>query len=181
MIASAVLMSIQPVIDGFEFAELGRKLAGSWRAADFPRLQDVLAGESGALEWSLAGVRDDRGRPGLRVRIQGTLRIACQRCLGILELPVRIDSTLVLAGSLAGMNDVPLEPAAPDFVLGSREMSVRVLLEDELLLAIPYAPRHESCGVTDDRPVADTRRASPFAGLGGLVGGKPDGERIKRG
>ncbi len=181
MIASAVLMSIQPVIDGFEFARLGKRLTGSWRAADLPRLKDVLAADSGALEWSLAGVHDDRGRPGLRVRIQGALRISCQRCLGILELPVQIDSTLVLAGSLAEMDDVPLDAGTPDFVLAGKEMPVRELLEDELLLGIPYAPRHDDCGAINDRQGVDARQASPFAGLRGLVGGKPNGERTKRG
>jgi len=174
-------MSIHPVIDGFEFAELGRTFTGSLRAADFPRLRDMLAAESGSLEWSVSGVRDAKGRPGLRLRIQGTLRLSCQRCLGIVEFPVQLDSTLVLARSIEGVDPAAIDADSPDIVLAGGEMQVLELLEDELLLSIPYAPRHDACGAENGRGAADAGRASPFARLRGLVHGKPSGKGIKRG
>src|SRR3970282_1753396 len=106
-------MSIHPVIDGFEFAELGRTFTGSLRAADFPRLRDMLAAESGLSEWAGSGVRDAKGRPGLRLRIQGTLRLSCQRCLGIVEFPVQLDSTLVLARSIEGVDPAAIDADSP--------------------------------------------------------------------
>ncbi len=47
---------------------------------------------------------------------------------------------------------------------------LRELVEDEIILALPYAPRHESCTA---RPSRDADgKTSPFAGLRGLMGGK---------
>ena len=49
-------------------------------------------------------------------------------------------------------------------------MPVRELIEDEVILAVPYAPRHESCSA---RPSQDADgKTSPFAGLRGLLTGK---------
>ena len=47
-------------------------------------------------------------------------------------------------------------------------MDLRMLIEDELILALPYAPRHEGCAAA--RPEGNDRTASsPFAGLRGMM------------
>jgi uncharacterized protein len=52
-----------------------------------------------------------------------------------------------------------------------RELDVAELVEDEILLALPVAPRHEKCGLPG---VADAgERINPFAALSGLKG-KPN-------
>jgi uncharacterized protein len=171
MILSAAFMSReQPVIDGFEFASAGASREGDWPLGDFPRLRDLLASDDGEVHYSVAGVRDERGRPGLRVRVSGTLQLRCQRCLEPLPFAVQADETLVLAGSQAEIDAEPLDAQAADRVVAGREMPVRDLIEDELILALPYAPRHEGCSARPS-PDAETKR-SPFAGLRGLLHGK---------
>jgi len=162
-------MSAQPVIDGFDFAESGKTLQGSIPFSDLSRLSDVLYEARGALDYAISGVRDGRGRPALRVSIKGALRVKCQRCLEALELPVAIDSTLALAATAEEMEAEPLEVGGADWVLAGKEMNVGELLEDELLLAVPYAPRHERCGQGSGKSVGETT-TSPFAGLRGLIG-----------
>jgi uncharacterized protein len=163
-------MSHEPVIDGFEFASAGAKQQGIWPASAFPRLRDTLASEVGEVGYEIEGVHDERGRPALRLRVNGTLQLRCQRCLEPMPFQVQTDETLVLAGSLAEIHADPADANAPDRVLGGREMRVRELVEDEVILALPYAPRHESC---TPRPSQDVdAKTSPFAGLRGLMGGK---------
>lgn len=162
-------MSAQPAIDGFEFAESGRTLRGSIPLADFPRLRDMLAETNGELGYTVAGIRDDKGRLALRVAVAGSLRVRCQRCLGALELPVDMVSTLVLARSEDELAAEPLDVEAADWVLGGKDMKISELLEDELLLAVPFAPRHERCGEVSGS-AAGAARTSPFAGLRGLIG-----------
>jgi uncharacterized protein len=170
MISSAAFMPYLPVIDGFEFASAGASKEGDWPLADFPRLRDLLASDSGEVHYRIEGVRDERGRPGLRVRVRGTLQLRCQRCLEAMALEVDTDETLVLAASVAEIHAEPADASAPDRVVAGREMPVRDLVEDELILAVPYAPRHESCTA---RPAPDAQeKSSPFAGLRGLMGGK---------
>ena len=159
-------MSHQPVIDGFEFASAGATQHGVWPLKDFPRLLDVLATDSGEVRYEISGVRDARGRPALRLKVSGTLALRCQRCLEPMPFSVQTDETLVLAATLDEIHAEPAGAHTPDRVVAGREMALRELIEDELILAVPYAPRHEGCiAVLAD----DGKSSSPFAGLRGLM------------
>jgi uncharacterized protein len=167
-------MSHQPVIDGFEFASAGATQQGVWRLSDFPRLRDVLATDAGEVKYEIDGVRDGRGRPALRLKVSGTLALRCQRCLEPMPFEVNTDETLVLAATLAEIHAEPADASAPDRVVAGKEMALRELIEDELILAVPYAPRHEDCepaaaGAEDENR---TSKVSPFAGLRGLMRSK---------
>jgi uncharacterized protein len=163
----------QPVIDGFEFASAGATQQGVWPLRDFPRLRDVLAADAGEVAYEISGVRDERDRPALRLKVRGTLRLRCQRCLEPMPFEVQTDETLVLAATLAEIHAEPADAHAPDRVVAGREMALRELIEDELILAVPYAPRHEDCtpAVTGDGEEA-AEKVSPFAGLRGMMRSK---------
>jgi len=125
--------------------------------------------------WAFLSSTMLRGRPALRLRVNATLQLRCQRCLEPMPFQVQTDETLVLAGSLAEIHGDPADANAPDRVLAGRDMPVRDLIEDELILAMPYAPRHERCAAA--APASAGARRSPFAGLRGLVRGKTDSQR----
>jgi uncharacterized protein len=162
-------MSHQPVIDGLEFAKAGARLQGAWPVAEFRRLRDALRSDAGTLRYELLGVPEHQGRPALRLKVDGTLTLVCQRCLGALEFPLHIDAWLLLAATQAEIDAEPLAAEGPESIVAGKEMPVHVLVEDEVLLAIPIAPRHEACaGETREAAVA---RQMPFAGLRGLIGG----------
>ena len=161
----------QPVIDGFEFASAGASKQGVWPLGDFPRLRDLLAADAGEVAYELDGVRDELGRPSLRLRVRGTLQLRCQRCLEALPFEVQAAALLVLAQTLAEIHAEPADAYAADRVVAGKEMPVRDLIEDELILAVPYAPRHESCTARPSPDVAGDK-PSPFAGLRGLMSGK---------
>jgi uncharacterized protein len=157
----------QPVIDGFEFASAGATQQGAWPLSDFPRLRDVLAQDAGEVRYEISGVRDERERPALRLKVSGTLRLRCQRCLEPMLFEVQTDEMLVLAATLAEIHAEPADAHAADRVVAGKEMALRELIEDELILALPYAPRHEDCTAAglDDRDGGP----SPFAGLRGMI------------
>ena len=162
-------MSHPPVIDGLEFARTGAKLQGAWPISGFVRLRDALRADGGMLEYEVLGIPQERGRPALRLRVGGTLQLVCQRCLGALEFPLHIDVALQLAATQAEVDAEPLKPEGPEQIVAGREMAVRELVEDEVLLALPLAPRHERC--TGRQARAAGAETSPFARLRGLVGG----------
>ena len=159
-------MSHQPVIDGFEFATAGATPEGTLPLSSFPRLQDVLVSDSGEVAYVLSGVRDERGRPSLQLSTRATLQLRCQRCLGPLAYEVRTEALLVLAASQAEIDAEPASVDSPDRVIAGKEMGVRDLVEDELILALPYAPRHEGCEAS---PTEREVLSSPFAGLRGMM------------
>jgi uncharacterized protein len=160
----------QPVIDGFEFASAGATQQGVWPLSEFSRLRDVLATGAGQVAYEISGVRDERGRPALRLKVSGTLALRCQRCLEPMPFAVQSDETLVLAATLDEIHAEPADAHAPDRVVGGREMALRELIEDELILAVPYAPRHEDCAPAGAGDRAE--KISPFAGLRGLMRSK---------
>jgi DUF177 domain-containing protein len=163
-------MSHQPVIDGFEFASAGAAQQGVLPLSGFPRLRDMLASDAGEVAYAVQGVRDGRGRPSLRVSVEGTLQLRCQRCLEALPFEVRTDELLVLAATQAEIEADPADAHAPDRLLAGKEMPVRELVEDELILAVPFAPRHGRC--VEHRETGAEMKTLPFAGLRGLMRGK---------
>jgi uncharacterized protein len=127
----------------------------------------VLISNAGEIDYEVLGTKDDMGRPALQVRVSGPLQLTCQRCLKALPYALRVDATLVLARTEAEVEAQPVEPEGPDRILGSREMAVGTLLEDEVLLAVPFAPRHEQCAGASGKKSA--AQGSPFADLRGLL------------
>jgi uncharacterized protein len=164
-------MSHQPVIDGVEFATAGATQEGKLPLSSFPRLQDVLVSDAGDVRYALRGVLDERGRPSLKLGVRGTLQLRCQRCLGPLSHEVQAEQLLVLAASQAEIDADPPDVDAPDRVVAAKEMAVRDLVEDELILALPYAARHDECEAHPGSDEVESERAgsSPFAGLRGMM------------
>jgi len=162
-------MSHQPVIDGFEFATAGATQEGTLPLSSFPRLQDVLVSNAGDVTYAIQGVHDERGRSSLRVSVRGSLQLRCQRCLGPLAHEVHADALLVLAASQAEIDAEPVGVDAPDRVVAGKEMAVRDLVEDELILTLPYAPRHEGCEAWPEAGDGGERAASPFAVLRSMM------------
>ena len=83
---------------------------------------------------------------------------------------MREQAVLWLARSQAEIDAQPVAAEGDDGVVASREMAVRDLVEDELLLALPYAPRHENCSA--QAGAAPEGRQRPFEGLRGMLRGK---------
>jgi len=117
--------------------------------------------------YRVQGTRDERGRPALRVKVEGTLQLRCQRCLEPLPFEVKVEDLLVLAATLSEIHAEPADAYAPDRIVAGKEMPVRELIEDELILALPYAPRHEGCA--PGAAAREERGNSPFASLRGLM------------
>lgn len=159
-------MSQAPVLDILDFARQTRTLAGTFPLASLSRLVDVLADTNGTASWQLAGSLDARGRPCMRLTVQANLHLICQRCLQPVSEPLDLDSTLRFVSEAALQDDADDEV---DELVLEAGLDILALVEDELLLALPFAPRHVSCPSalmpTSDKPL------SPFAALAALKRG----------
>ncbi len=157
--------------DAFAFARNSRVLEGALPVAELERLHDVLAEAGGTVSWRLEGFEGERGEPLLRLTVDGKLALACQRCLGAVAFDLDIDSLLEVVPAGAELSQDELEDDTRDFLPVERELDVAELVEDEILLALPVAPRHEKCGLPGLADVGE--RVHPFAALAGLKG-KPN-------
>ena len=130
------------VIDGLQFARAALERRGVVGMEQLPRLGQLRCSTEG-LEYHLRGGRAGDGRPCLRLSVMGSVRLLCQRCLDPIQVPIAIDAELQLAESAREISEADDEI---DRVLASRRMDIAQLVEDEVLLALPMAPRHAACG-----------------------------------
>ena len=162
-------MSARTVIDGLEFSRADKEIRGDLQVSDLARLQDSLFDAESRVDFLLKGGRDRRGRPTLHLEVSGLLRLRCQRCMGPLRYPLYMTNTLLLVPADEPLPEETDDPAAPDCIVAGAAMDVATLSEDEILLELPFAPRHPvgTCSLHDDAG-CEGRAASPFAGLAAL-------------
>lgn len=161
----ARLMFARPLIDSVDFARNGREIHGEIAVSELSRLGDMLAKSGGSLTYILRGYRE-ADRDMLQVTLQGACTLRCQRCLGELEYPLNTVSRLQLLPA-GKMDEAKEDDDDVDSIEATSQLDVLALIEDELLLGLPFAPRHpegECAPATDDLQ----QKANPFAVLAGL-------------
>jgi len=137
-------MPQQIVIDSLEFAREGRVLSGELPLVAMPRVVPSLLSSEGLLSYRLTGELGARGEPLLRLELSGSLSVQCQRCLERLDSPLDVGALYELrSGGELTQDD--LEDDSRDFLPLDRAMDVLALIEDEVILALPVAPRHGNC------------------------------------
>lgn len=144
-------------------------MAGKVPVAELGRLVDVLVGREGVVEYRIEGFVDDQARPRLRLVANGRLELRCQRCLEGMGWELALESALQPVRPGQGIPDEELEDDEVDAFEVESDLDVIALVEDEILLALPIAPRHENCA--QPRPDDGSGRKSPFAVLAGLRSG----------
>lgn len=133
--------------DAMRLARERGAVEGSVDAHELPRVADLLSEGPASIEWRIEGTADPSGRPALRITLKGAVTVVCQRCLAGFAWPVDQATEVLIArdeGELAALDaDSSLE-----VVLAQGPMDPRALVEDELVLALPFAPRHagDECG-----------------------------------
>lgn len=159
-------MSQRIVIDSKAFARESGFLEGEVLVADLARVLDLLVDSEGSLRYRLDGRLSDRNKPQVKLRLDGQLAVRCQRCLeGVLH-PVRVRSVLEFVEDENDLSQEDIEDDSKDFLPAQEELDVVALIEDEIILDLPAAPRHESCALPDAKLGAE--RVSPFSVLQGL-------------
>lgn len=157
-------MVAHPLIDGVDFALKGSVLHGKLGLETLPRLIELWPDLSGSVAYTIRGLRDGE-RLLLQIELNGECSLTCQRCLSRMIHPVSMIQVLRLAPP--EKIDLIDREDELECIEASTEMDVIAMIEDELLLGLPYAPRHpegECAGQLD----GSKRIAGPFAELANL-------------
>lgn len=152
-------------IDSLDFANQGKELRGEIPVAEMPRLQDVLAAPDGKVAYELRGFRDRNGDPMLELSMNGSCRLRCQRCLQGMDYPIKQVSRLMLADE---QPEDELSEEHCDSIPTDAHLDVAGLVEDEILLSLPFAPRHETGACQAGMMDVHTNAENPFAALRSL-------------
>ncbi|MDR1423707.1 MAG: DUF177 domain-containing protein [Azoarcus sp.] len=157
------------IADVFRFALEAGCRQGEAPVAVFERLADQLGG--GAVSFRLTGGVDAEGKPRLKLTVRGRLVLRCQRCLGEMSWDLVVDSALLPVRAGRALPEDELESDEADAIEVDGGLDVLSLVEDEIILALPIAPRHEDCGeARTSGENGGARRESPFAALVRLQG-----------
>ena len=169
----ARLMYARPFIDSLDFARNGGRISGEVPVAALPRLLDMLKDSQGILSYAVRGDVDEQGAHYLELGVSGRLQLICQRCLNGLDYPVKLDTRLMLKDQ-AALDAIDDSVAGGkeemfDSILANERLDVFEMLEEEILLSLPFAPKHEPavCEVKAGSQ-AHQEKLNPFAVLQAL-------------
>ena len=117
--------------------------------------------------------KDEQYRYVVEVEAEMTVTLQCQRCLGDCEKELTTTSTLCVLWTEDAVNELPVDY---DPLIAGDVSNLHAIIEDELLLALPAVPMHEtgSCGYVptvfgDLSGDAVAEKENPFAALKGLL------------
>lgn len=128
-------------LDASRLARERDSVEGSVDAHELPRVADLLSEGPASIEWRMEGTADASGRPALRITLKGAVTLVCQRCLADFECPIDQTSEVLLARDEAELAALDADSAL-EVVLAAGPVDPLTLVEDELVLALPFAPRH---------------------------------------
>ena len=142
---------------------------GFIQLVDFPRLlaESASVSSGDGFDCQIGGWhRDDR--PFMEVKIRGRMAIACQRCLDPMVLELEIQKTYVFLRTEVEADQFPMDRDDEEAMVASTHFNLLEAIEDEILLALPHAPKHP-VGQCQLRPVeADLEQPNPFKVLKNL-------------
>lgn len=168
-------------IEPFKWAEQGFSWSGRLPLTRFPRIASEAASSDSSLHVQVDCrlFIDERRFARLQASLVTTVPLTCQRCLEAVDATIDTDVDLVLLSDAKYAERLDEDA---DFVILSEEQVVHgeadsdlidllALLEDELLLSLPLAPRHDHCDYAvpvveiEDEPA---ERDNPFSVLASL-------------
>lgn len=138
-------------IDIHALTQAAGRLSGHCAPRDLPRLVDLTAGEAGELDWEFEGsslLRADGSRQARAdLFVKGCVMLPCVRCLQPMAclLDEHRRYRFVRTEEQASTEDAQDEEF--DVLVASRNFDLAGLIEEEILLALPGAPRHADCGL----------------------------------
>ena len=171
-------------LDVAGLARVGGSLKGHTALQKYERLmqdicrQELDLGSDFEVVWQATGelrnLAGNTAQTWLHVKASGKLPQICQRCLSEVVTSLEVDRSyrFVADETTAEALDDSCEE---DLLALSREFNLVELIEDELLMALPLVPMHETCPKQPKMTVADAdfeqqmhEKSNPFAVLESL-------------
>lgn len=156
-------------IDPARFAREGAHLEGTLSPDQLPRLVEELFDARGRVGYRLDGAIGPKGEPALHVVLELDVAGICQRCMEQLPLQLTTDRRLFFRADAGEFDPAVEEEDDVDVLPLAASVDVLDLIDQEAVLSLPIAPRHEEaqCAVRTNEE-SGSEKASPFAALSRL-------------
>jgi uncharacterized protein len=146
--------------------------------AELPRVAHELVGKEGDAKGAVRFSRQ-LGHAVADLQVKADPEVVCQRCMQSMRWPVDVKSRIALVGDHDAADRVP--EGLEVFLVEGDSVSVRDLVDEELMLALPTVALHDEdseCArrfvrlaeeQEEDADEADSQVQKPFAQLGELL------------
>ncbi len=162
------------IIDPLNLADKRGELHGQIPLKQLSRLTENLVNDEGVVAVDLYFGREGR-MPKIDGNLKTTLNLQCQNCLESVEFDINHSVNLGIATKFEHVERLPndVEP----LLLEEETMLLATLIEDELLLNLPYYPRHSQDCMANEIvkkytvafDEAATKKPNPFSVLANLL------------
>ncbi|MFO1434345.1 MAG: YceD family protein [Candidatus Competibacteraceae bacterium] len=157
--------------DPWKLAATGGHFQGKIAPGCLPRLNSLLAAPADPVSIAVEAGVDAQAIAFLKGRLETTVSLICQRCLGPLELPLTVPFRLGLAYDERQAENLPEE--YDPLLVSAEGVTLAELTEDELILALPLVPMHNDLRQCQANgfvaPQVEAQTAKPFAALATLM------------
>lgn len=136
---------------------------------DLPRLHDECSKTQPTDGFHCAIQSHYEGeKPVMEIGLQGRMHLSCQRCLQPLLFELAQKKRFVFVKTEEEADEFPLDNEDEEAMVASHSFDLLEAIEDEVLLAIPYAPKHPTgeCQLSHEEGGSD--RPNPFKVLKSL-------------
>jgi uncharacterized protein len=150
-------------IDNVDFAKKEQSLSGTVDAAKWKRASEMFEAISGNIHYSITGLVDQKNKPILKLVIYGKITTLCQNCLEKMDIDVDYHNSIPVYYTESDMDNALFgnESEYSDGVLADAHFDIENFIEDELIMLLPIAPKHDACNTITYQDKPD----SPFSVL----------------
>ena len=162
------VVSLPAAIEPFKWADRATHVVVDVPLAQFTRLATDLVDTNGSVHIDCRFERNAQRRAYLRGEVTTVINLTCQRCLETMQLPIQTTIDLALVHDEDEAEKLPED--ADYLVLPEQGVVLAEIIEDELLLNVPYTPMHEDCDALSYKQddVAAPVKENPFQVLAAL-------------
>ena len=172
-----VLCGMNPVlVDVFEFARLGQAYTGAVPVAAMPRLATMVDNTAGEVTFTYRARVDGQGRPAGTLAVHATLNLTCNHCDRPVAFALCVQRDYYFVRDERALAAIAVDADDEEPLIGDTRFDLGTLVEDEVILGLPIAPRHDACqseieaaAATGDKD--SVREPGPFAALAALRAG----------
>lgn len=167
----------QSVQGAFSMNVLGRALKGLPEQPWVRTLDQKPSSGAGVVWFECVGHQCKQNRLWLSLKVIAKVELICQRCMApfLFDLDETVPFQLVRRASQVENEADDADPEAPERLLGSSRFDLMSLIEDQVILGLPYVPKHDVCPSGShqviDESSASVKKESPFHVLKGLKKG----------
>ncbi|THK41256.1 MULTISPECIES: YceD family protein [Methylophaga] len=173
IIPSIMHQQLPREIDPFRFAHSGLQITGEIPVSKMSRLSEMLYDDSGTVLVDMQFDIDTTGTPFMLGQFAVTVNLLCERCMESMAHSMNITTKLALVrheGKVEGL----AEQYEPWILNDAKQVDPALMVEDELILALPIVPKHDySClpeqlWQAGEEEIEPEKPVSPFAALSAL-------------